>query len=251
VYCAVCAEHPEANDLEEFRVRVTGKRDAFAFWYGLVGTFLGGLFAFTFAVIAIFDLTGTGGKGPFTGQGAALLGAAIYSAFLTVLEGAYFFGVARVRVPVALLPPPTLAFYMIMMGAEAKKGPEFIAMMMGGVLAYLLLPLGIGIASLRSPRNKLFFRLPISKETLRALAESMRNRYAHAGLISSLVGFLVPGLSLVAVGLCIMGLVNVDSKARPPVGGLVRAIVGLAIGLFATFVWIVWAVMFFVGLAMS
>src|SRR5262249_34732066 len=104
------------------------------------------------------------------------------------------------RVRAALAPAPALFFSAMLFSMPTMKFEEgdVLPMLVSFGFTYGVLPLAIGIAAIRSVRNKLFFRLDVSERELRKLWDVMRNNpHARYAFWLSLLGLVLAGLSLV------------------------------------------------------
>lgn len=227
VFCASCAERPEVDYLEQFRLRYWGKRDGWAWsWLGIALLsalmVLGATLSGDRALLAIFVLLGAGGV-------------------------CYFLGLSWAR-PVAFLPSAIMfAAYLVDERENFARGPDTVVLMFMTASFLGLMPLPLALLSHFNIRNQLFFKVPPTRKKL----EKAWNRYAnnaparHGSLLAAL-GLLVPGVSLVGLALSVRGLTLVDPGAHPPIGRRGQAIAGIVLGVLGVLGWggllVVWLV---------
>lgn len=217
-YCSACAERPEVNYLETFRLKYWGKRDSWAWLMG-VGAVWSGL-------SAVFIVTTS-------------LGVAMINLALAGYGVCYFLGQRWTRPTifvVPFLPALILAGQKLMAGGATDSFA--LGKMVGEALVYSALPLLMAAAIYADTRNQLFFMIPIGERRLKkAWHLYSNNTIARTGLLLSLPGLLVPGLSVPAVICSLIGLRRVDPTAYPPIGRKAQAWAGLVLGSLGVLGW--------------
>ena len=205
-YCETCATHPEVDWLDAFRLKYWGKRDA---WAWLIG--LGSLSNLVLAGNALLN------ERAFLAGGVLLAGAAINAGF--------WLGKRWARL--ALLGLQALNIVLNLFTAQL---PTALAALIG---------LLITVAILLDTRNKLFFKIEVSREQLKkAWNLYSNNQVARTGFLCSILGVLMPPLAPVGLLCSIIGLRRVDPTARPPIGRKGHAIAGIVVGGLATLGWV-------------
>jgi hypothetical protein len=205
VYCPSCAVRPDVDYLEAFRLKHWGKRDTWAWLFG-------------FGVL------------PSTSLAFLELAAEDYVSSVTALYGAvvqafYFLGHRWARL--ALFVFPLLAAVSAMLGPVPSSALTAV------------FPLLIMLSVFHDTRNRLFFRVDVSRRELRrAWNLYANNTAARAGFILSLLG-IVPGFSVIGLVLSIVGLTRVNPTASPPVGRRGQAIAGIVISILGIAFWAV------------
>jgi hypothetical protein len=163
--CGECAERPDVDYLEVFKRERWGKRDVFAWWYA-AGFFGNVVFGALLAVVLVRYVR-DGDSETALLSGAFLFGAAIRAA----LDMAYWRGQRRARLAATLLPSPSALFvgYAMTGGSDVLGFADLFELAVPAVV-----PLLIGLVSLASTRNKLFFRIEVSEDELKRLWERKR-----------------------------------------------------------------------------
>ncbi|MFT3713702.1 MAG: hypothetical protein QM817_39085 [Archangium sp.] len=207
-YCEACAARPEVDYPRAYRDRYWGKRDGWAWFFGLLSLVLmaGG-------VLMLNQDVRAGLVAFFTGVAWLL----------------FWFGV-RIARPAMVAMTTIGAVYNVMQ----QIPPNIIGILMVTVAMF-------------STRTKLFFKMEVSEADLaKAWLAQHDNRFAAwsrgtgvVSLLSILAWLGTPaasiftlGVGLPAIALGVAGLRAVNEKAQPPVGGRTSALVGLACGAF-------------------
>jgi len=194
-YCPTCAARPDVDYLEAFRQKYWGKRDGWAWLMGF-GSVLSAVWGV--ALIA----------GGYMNKNAMALAQGVGLLPLAVVLGSYFFGLrwARWAIFVAIV-------------LQAAVNPREITPSLVGV--------GLLAAAYFNTRNRLFFRVEVTREALQKAwgNNTLARTGFFLGLASLLFGFFAPfGLVL-----SIIGLTRVNPKAHPPIGGKGQAIAGIVL----------------------
>jgi hypothetical protein len=209
LHCRACARRFSAEWLEAFRRELWGKRDGFAYLYGVLGT---GANLLTATFSGRHGFAGANAFGPVL----------VLSLAAAVIDVAYFFRARWARIAVMLLPLATAAL----------PGGR------GNPLPFALVSVAIGLAAYFDTRNRLFFRIDVDEPKLRALHDLLRNNpLARRGLVLAVGGLFFPPFAVAALPASIVGLLRVDPAARPPVGRRGQAIAGIAISSIALLGW--------------
>lgn len=204
-WCATCAARPEINYLEQFRLKLWGRRDGSTWMVLGVGLAFG---------VAAF--TGTWTRAP------ALV-------VLTFLAGAgtgvcFFMGLRWAREALVGVP---LGFALVCSLQELQGFAVFLT-----VIAFS------GLIVYADTRNQLFFRRPVSRKRLERLWHLRENNpIARRALSLGLGAFLLPMLSPLAILCGILGLRRVDPEAIPPIGRKAEAVGGIVLGLVSMVMW--------------
>ncbi len=208
-YCATCASHPDVDYLEAFRRKYWGRRDVWAWLFGL-----GAIFNLVMGVVLLVGSEG-----------------GLNSLTLVLLAGGtvglcYWWGLPPARFLLCLVPVASMLMGAITVGPEA--------------IGRGLVPLIFIIAVNRSTRNRLFFKQEVTREELRkAWHLHANNPVARMGFLLGLLTVFVspigPLLTLLVLApgvlaCSIIGLRRVDPTAHPPVGRKGQAITGIVLG---------------------
>lgn len=204
-WCATCAARPEINYLEQFRLKLWGRRDGSS-WLAL-------------------------GVGLAFGV-AALLGTSERASALTVLAFlacagtgvCFFMGLRWAREAFIGVP---LGFALVCWLGESP-----------GVAVFLTVIAFCGLIVYADTRNQLFFRRPVSRERLERLWHLRENNpMARRALSLGAGALLLPVLSPLAILCGILGLRRVDPEAIPPIGRKAEAMGGIVLGLVSMGLW--------------
>ncbi len=208
-WCAACDTRPELRALDGMVQKLWGRRDGWAWVMG----------ASVPLHIAFAAAQAVDGEGRW---GMTVVGVA--NALVTL---AYFLGVRWTRVALVVLP--------LLWGAGlVAMGREW-----GLVLPFVGLPFTIAVVLFQNLRNKLFFRIQLSREQLEKLWDDVENNpMARRAFLCGVLGLYLPGASLVALGLGMVGLRRVDPLARPPQGKRLHALAAIGLGIVGTMMWI-------------
>ncbi len=208
-WCAACDARPELRALEGMVRKLEDRRDAWAWVMGAsVPLHL------AFAVTQAVDGEGRWGMAAAGGLNA-------------LVTLAYFLGVRWTRGALVVLP--------LLWGAGlVAMGREW-----GLVLPFVGLPFTIAVVLFQNLRNKLFFRIHLSREQLEKLWDDVENNpMARRALLCGILGLYLPGASLVALWMGGVGLRRVDPLARPPQGKRLHALAAIGLGIVGTMMWI-------------
>ena len=205
LYCPGCAARPEVNYLEKLRQDLWGKRDGAA-WF--------------VACCSLLSLIGA--QAAFRSGNVPVL----LSLLATVAVGVCFFlGMRWARYALLLVPV-----------ALAKASAPDIGIYAVGVFFF---PLLFVLQILRDIRNQLFFRLKVSEHELRKLWDlRVNNPLARHAVSLGVLSFMIPLLAPAAVVCGAIALRRVDPHARPPIGRRASSLFGMALGMGATAVWV-------------
>lgn len=207
-YCERCAALPEVDYLEAFRLKYWGKRDAWAWVLG-AGGLLSGLAGLSVLVEGLANARLVGSVLGLLNVGGGIVGAA------------FWLGHRWARVAILALPLALAATNAVLAGLGAA--------MLG------LLPFFMALAIFFDTRNQLFFRIPVPRARLhKAWDLYANNTLARMGFQTALAGLLIVPLAPAALGLSIVALTRVDSKAHPPIGKKGQAIAGIVLGAVGT-----------------
>jgi cytochrome c oxidase subunit IV len=206
VYCGTCAQRPDINYLELFRLKLWGRRDSWAWTIGFCGVGLAG-YAGVMAVNGLYV------PGLAT---AACAGVCV----------AFFLGMAWSRLALILAP----------------LGFAAVCVVLGH--APTLIPLGLlflaALAVYGNTRNQLFFRQEVPVPRLQRLWHLLEdNRLARHAMSFGLGGLFLPLFALVAIVLGVAALRRVNPDVMPPVGRKGQSIAAIVLGLVMTGVWLV------------
>ncbi|MFL5321893.1 MAG: hypothetical protein ACJ790_19690 [Myxococcaceae bacterium] len=194
IYCETCAARPDVNYLEAFRLKYWGKRDSWAWLYGI-----GAVGNFALAISLLIE-----GR-PFW---------AMYALLGTIMGGGYFLGMQWARY--ASLALPVLLF-----GTGAVSGNPASGAV--GVLPFIM---AVGVFF--DTRNRLFFKVPVTEKSLqRSWDLYANNQMARNGMMLGIASLLMFPLAPFGLACSIIGLMRVDPNAWPPIGKRAHAIVGL------------------------
>jgi hypothetical protein len=209
MFCAECAVRPEVDYLEAYRLQYWGKRDSWAWLYGV-----GGLLNFLIGLAMAADSLG---RPEALAEAAVLLLSGVNSVLFWL-----GFRVARLGAVLGIL-----AAGMIHVVANGAQG-----------LAATVLPLIITLSVISSTRNKLFFKLDVSRSELRKSWDTFHNNtIARSASTLGVAGLLIPVFAPFAIGCGIVGLRRVNPNALPPIGNKRRAVAGIVLGVVGLVLW--------------
>lgn len=234
-FCSPCSGRADVDHLEALKRDHWGRRDVFA-WLNGCGAVVNGLalifwlVATTYAVVVV----GIRSSGYVVSMGSMIL----YTSALVTVDGAYFLRRKWSRIPAACMPMLQVPFVVNTWIARPPTDEDTQARHLALLVSGVVLPLGIGVASLASTRNSMFFEIEVSRAALQRLWDKTRNNpSARLGFIVSFLGLASPGISVVALGLSLHGLWCVDPNARPPIERRWQAVVGIALSLVGLVLW--------------
>jgi len=206
VYCGTCAQRPDVNYLELFRLRMWGWRDSWTWTIGFYGVGL--------AVYA--------GLGAVNGQYVPALATAACAGVCV----AFFLGVAWSRLALILTP---LGFAAVCLALGHH--PTLIPLL----LIFLCALLVYG-----NTRNRLFFRQEVPVPRLKRLWHQREdNPLARHAMNFGLGGLFLPLFAPVAIVLGVAALRRVNPGAMPPVGRKGQSIAAIVLGFVTTGLWLV------------
>ncbi len=201
-YCETCAARPDVDWLEAFRLKHWGKRDGWAWLFGI------------FAPIEL-------------AAGIAMLlqpetrGVAFFVIASAVSGALWWLRVKQARWL-------TLAVF----GGQAF----FVAATVNGwLIASNIIPALILLSVIFATRTKLFFQIDVDREELKRMWNLYaNNQMARYALSVGILGLLVWPAAPIALLCGIVGLARVDPDARPPIGRKGSAIAGIVLGVIGT-----------------
>lgn len=210
VFCEDCAVRPEIAYLDAIKQRHWGKRDVWAWLFGLsgVGSVVG--------AIATATTSTAEDRSP-------LLWALVLGVY-AIVGIAFWLRIRAARVALVLLFAVFAGWMTISAGPMALIG--------------LLVPGLFLISALTNVRTRLFFEIEVSAATLeREWRREYDNPLARSAVSWGLGSFFIPLFAPVAIITSILALLRVNPSAQPPIGGRGRAIAGLVLGLLGGLFW--------------
>jgi len=216
LYCTACGVRPDVDYLEAYRASLWGKRDGWVWFIGLTA-----LYSLLQALVVAASsrlLVGSGLDGipsetiwRFVGRGAVELATCAVAV-------AYFLGRPWARLGF-------VGVFAMQVSSTFVTSPPG---MRGFVLVASVLSLPVLLFIVNGTRQRLFFKLEVSRAKLKASWEVYANNpMARQGLMLALLSLAVPPLGPLALGMSIVGLRRVDPAARPPIGRKRQAIAGM------------------------
>jgi hypothetical protein len=210
-YCDTCADHPDVDYLEAFRLKYWGKRDA---WAWLVG--VGALFNFVLGAMLLIQQRSMDNSMLLLAGLLALAGGGVGVCF--------WLGMPFARLALCFVPIASL----IVTGFTA--GPEAVGR---GIW-----PVIITLVMYTNTRNKLFFKEEVSREALqKAWHLYSNNSVARAGFMLSFISLLFVLVAPISLLCSIIGLQHVNPTATPPVGRKGQAIAGIVLSVVSLVGW--------------
>ena len=204
-WCATCAARPEVNYLEQYRLKLWGKRDGSA-WMALV---IGAAFAVA-AAVGLVQRSSALNVVAFTSCAAAGI--------------CFFLGLRWARE--AFIAVPVLFGIVGLTQRSQGMGVVLFLLGMGSLPIYF------------DPRNQLFFRRPVSRKRLERLWQLQENNpSARKALSLALGSIFIPVFAPFAVFYGVMGLRQVNPDAVPPIGRKGQAIFAIVLGGLTTLLW--------------
>lgn len=209
-YCAACGVRPDVDWLAAYGQKHYGKRDGWAWYFGLQSI---GLLVVGANVAA---------------QSAGALRLLALPALLSAIAGfLFFFGWRHARLLLGLSTVLWIAAQAILF--------QWLALL-SGVLAISFIA-----TAFLSTRNRLFFKDTVSRDKLRRdydrLADNLLARNAFALGFFSL---LMPPVAPIAIVCGAIANARVNPNAKPPVGKRGYAIAGIVLGVFGALVGGMW-----------
>lgn len=210
VFCEACAVRPEIAYLETLKQKHWGKRDVWAWLFGLSG-----VAAVVPGIAAATAVTST----DWASAGWALL----FFAY-SIVGVSFWLRLRFARAGLAVL------YTLLSLGLFSVAGVF--------ALVSVLLPGLLIISALTNVRTKLFFKMEVPAQLLeREWRREYDNPLARSALSLGFGSFFFPFFAPVAVVTSVIALTRVNSTAQPPVGGRGRAIGGLILGLLGGLFW--------------
>lgn len=209
-YCRPCGLRPDIDWIEGYRQSRLGKRDSWAWFLGFS--------AFGYLVVAA-NLAAT--------QQGALRLLAIPAVGSAIVGALFFFGkpVARILLVVSVVVWSVIQVALV--GPWALVGAAFS----GAFVA----------TALTTTRNRLFFRLEVSRQSLKQDYQRLAdNRLARNAFAIGVLSLLLPVFAPVAIVCGVFAVRAVDPRARPPIGKMGYAIAGIVFGVAGTLLGMLW-----------
>lgn len=209
-YCQPCGIRPDVDWIEAYRQSLLGRRDGWAWLFGLTAI---GYIAFSANLAANTD--GTTRLLAVPALGSAIVGAL------------FFFGkpIARWLLVVSTVFWAVVQFALI--------GPWSL---LPGLVSALFVT-----AVLINTRNRLFFRLEVSREAVRKDYDRLAdNRIARNAFALGILSLLLPFIAPIAIICGVIGFKRVNPTAKPPVGKGAHAIAGIVFGALGIVVGALW-----------
>jgi hypothetical protein len=224
VFCTECAVRPEVDYLEAYRLQYWGKRDAWAWLFGLGGV----LNVLTGLALAAALLV----KGEPAAASELVVAAVVVAVGINSL--CFWAGLAFARVG--------------LFAGIAALGIANVATMGAAGVGSVIFPLLIALSVVNGTRNKLFFKLEVSRADLKKAWDTFHNNtIARNATTLGVAGLLIPVFAPAAIICGVIGLKRVNPHAFPPIGNRGRAIGGIALGAVGTVLWIGLGVLMFLG----
>lgn len=214
VYCPDCVVHPDVDYLEAFRLKYWGQRDTWAWLAGIGGA--------SYAFVAVVMFVGLSGYAP---ENRPLgIGVALAVTVMATHGICFFLGLRWARQFLFLWP---------VLGAGISIATGQLRSLPGSLVSGVL-----AAAIFFDTRNRLFFKVPVSRKQLqRAWNLYCNNQIARLGFSLSLLSLFVGPLALISLPMCIIGLRRVNPGATPPIGRKGLAIAGVALSSIAIVLW--------------
>jgi hypothetical protein len=202
-YCEACAARPDVDYLEAYRLKYWGKRDGWAWLFGL---------AAPFQIILGASSLVEEWQPPILGLMTIAFG---------IVGGLFFFGLRIARLLLMFTFVCQCIVVVVVTGAQGLAG--------------LVIPFLVTVSIVTNTRTLLFFEVPVDRKRLqRAWDIYANNTVARYALLLGVLSLLVPPLGVLAVLCGILGLSRVDKNARPPIGRRGSAIAGIVCGSIGT-----------------
>lgn len=215
-YCSLCGVRPDVDWIEAYRQSLLGKRDGWAWFFGLSSL---GYLALCTSLIATTE-------GPLRLLAIPALGSAVTGVL-------FFLGLPIARVLLVV------SFLFWAAAQLALVGPlSLISSVFSGAFV---------VSALTTARTRLFFRLDVPRDKLKAdYARLADNRLARNAFAIGVFSLIVPVFAPVAIILGAIAARRVDPSARPPIGKLAHAVAAIVFGVLGMLVAAVWGYAFFV-----
>lgn len=216
-YCATCGVRPDVDWLLGYQNTLLGKRDGWAWYFGLQSL---GLIAIGANVVAQ------------TEGATRLLG---IPALLSAIAGILFFlGHKHARVLLAV----TTAVWILVQAVLF----QWLALI-SGVFAIAFL-----VSAYTSTRNRLFFRDAVGREKLKRDYDRLANNLlARNAFALGFFSLLVPPVAPIAIVCGAIANARVNPNARPPVGKRGYALAGVALGVCGAGMGVFWTYVIVAG----
>lgn len=228
-FCTDCSKRPDVDYLEAFRLKYWGKRDGWAWAFGI-----GGLLNL---VVAVFS--GIAFVLSFTQSQYETVAMAVSFA-LTLVSGVngVFFWLGK---PFARWG--ALAITVLALGVQAIGFARQDGAMLVGFLLFSFIPLAVVVNIFSNWRTRLFFKLEVARPKLQAAWDLLHNNtLARQSVVAGLMGLIVPGFCLIALLMAVIAFRRVDPNAFPPIGKKGYAIAGLVFGALGSLEWVAIAI---------
>lgn len=217
--------------LETYKDQLWGKRDVAVWMLGGLGSLISGSYALV-GVLGLYSLLTAATPSPQDLE-MAITGGLFAILFAVTLS--YFFLQRWARNALFVSP---LCFSLIFVLLRSQSDSWDTSFLDGSFCSLALLPTLILLVIYIHPRNELAFRIEVEDEELRRLYEnSAGNRPAYQSLLTCALGYLIPPLLFVSLGLAMAGLRKSDAESWPPVGGRGRALTALVFSLLGLSFW--------------
>lgn len=198
LYCTACASRPDVDWLEAFRLKHWGKRDGWAWMFGV-----GALINFAAGIALMLQ--------PESRPAALFL-------FAAAAGGALWW--AKVK-----------AARYVMLGLIIVEAIYFSVVINPGVAVGNIVPLLIMASVVIATRTKLFFEIDVSRDELKKMWDLYaNNQVARYALSMGILGLIVWPFAPLALLCGVIGLSRVDPTTRPPIGRKGSAIAGIVLG---------------------
>lgn len=212
-FCLDCAARPDVDYLEAYRLKYWGKRDSWAWIFGAGGVL---------NVVVALALVATALLRPERGVVDVLTALCI----LAVGANSLAFWAGRPFARVGLF----VGIVLIGVVNAATAGPASAGP--------LIIPLIVAASVVASTRNRLFFKLAVSRADLKKAWDLFHNNaMARNAATLGVGGLLVPIFIPFAIVCGVIGYRRVDPTAYPPIGNKGRAIAGIALGIVGLLLW--------------
>lgn len=214
VFCADCAARPEVDFLDAYKRAHWGKRDSWAWLFGLTGLVSAATSAFLLTTIDLSEPLFTGAL-PWV----------VFTTLYAVVGVAFWFRVRHARAALVVL--------------VVLLGIVLVASLGAMALGTMMIPLAIAASALTTTRTKLFFQMDV---TAAALEKEWRRRYdnpmARQAMSYGLASLFFPLFGPIAFITGLIGLSRVNPTATPSIGGRKAALAGALLGLVVTLGWV-------------
>lgn len=211
VFCPECAARPDVDYLEAFRLKFWGKRDSWAWFFGIGGAFnlLTGL-----ALVV----------GALLNNQLAAVPVGVVVVALGVSGVLFWFG----------LP---LARWLLLGGVALLGVAQAVTLGPAGMLS-IVIPLLVVGSAIFNTRNKLFFKRDVTRAELKKSWDILHNNtIARSSTTLGIGGLLIGFFAPLAIITGVIGLRRVDPTAHPPIGNKGYAIAGIVLGAIGTLLW--------------